>query len=70
MDERKKKRQGRNQQSEVGVLVVAQWVKNLTSIHEDMGFFCFVLFCFVFLLFLGPLPRHMEIPRLGVESEL
>ena len=26
--------------------------------------FCFVLFC------LGPLPRHMEVPRLGVESEL
>ena len=23
-----------------------------------------------FLLFLGPLPRHMEVPRLGVESEL
>ena len=29
-------------------------------------------FCvfFVFLPFLGPLPRHMEVPRLGVESEL
>ena len=25
---------------------------------------------FVFLPFLGPHPRHMEIPRLGVESEL
>ena len=37
MDERKKKRQGRNQQSEVGVPVVAQWVKNPTSIHEDVG---------------------------------
>ena len=31
--------------------------------------FCFVLF-FVFLPFLGPLPQHMEVPRLGVESEL
>ena len=30
------------------------------------GFFFFVFF----LLFLGPLPRHMEVPRLGVESEL
>ena len=29
----------------------------------------FVLFCFV--LFLGPhLQQHMEVPRLGVESEL
>ena len=25
---------------------------------------------FVFLPFLGPLPQHMEVPRLGVESEL
>ena len=25
-----------------------------------------LLFFFVFLPFLGPLPRHMEIPRLGV----
>ena len=32
--------------------------------------FCFVLFCFcLFLPFLGPLPQHMEVPRLGVESE-
>jgi len=27
------------------------------------------VFCFLFLSFLGPLPRHMEVPRLGVESE-
>ena len=27
-------------------------------------------FFFVFLPFLGPLPRHMEVPRLGVQSEL
>jgi len=35
-------------------------------------FFYFILFYFffVFLLFLGPLPRHMEVPRLGVQSEL
>ena len=31
--------------------------------------FLFIYF-FVFLLFLGPLPRHMQIPRLGVQSEL
>ena len=28
-----------------------------------------VFFFFVFLPFLGPLPQHMEVPRLGVESE-
>ena len=27
-------------------------------------------FFFVFLPFLGPLLRHMEVPRLGVEMEL
>ena len=30
-----------------------------------------VFFFFFFLLpFLGPLPQHMEVPRLGVELEL
>ena len=29
-----------------------------------------IFFFFVFLLFLGPLPRHMEVPRLGVQLEL
>ena len=35
-------------------------------------YFCFVLFCFFvfFLPSLGPLSRHMEVPRLGVVSEL
>ena len=37
-------------------------------------FFLLLLLFFVFLLllllFLGPLLRHMEVPRLGVESEL
>ena len=34
--------------------------------ETDSQFFFFL----VFLPFLGPLPQHMEIPRLGVESEL
>ena len=37
------------------------------SLLTDCFFFFFSL---VFLLFLGPLPRPMEVPRLGVESEL
>ena len=28
------------------------------------------IFIFVFLPFLGPFLQHMEVPRLGVESEL
>ena len=31
-------------------------------------FVCFLFFCL--FVFLGPHPRHMEVPRLGVESEL
>ena len=30
----------------------------------------FCLFVFVFFVFLGPDLRHMEVPRLGVQSEL
>jgi len=30
----------------------------------------FVLLLLVFFVFLGPHPQHMEVPRLGVESEL
>ena len=33
-------------------------------------FFFLLLLLLLLLLFLGPLPRHMEVPRLGVESEL
>ena len=32
--------------------------------------FCFFFFFFFFLIFLGPHLRHMEVPRVGVESEL
>ena len=30
----------------------------------------FIYLFFIFLSFLGPHPQHMEIPRLGVKSEL
>ena len=33
-------------------------------------FFCLFFLPFFFLPFLGLLPWHMEVPRLGVESEL
>ena len=35
----------------------------------EVTLFTFVCF-FVSLPFLGPLPQHMEAPRLGIESEL
>ena len=42
-----------------GVPAVAEWVKNPTAV--DWTFF---------FVYLGPHPQHMEVPRLGVESEL
>ena len=40
-------------------------------VAEILFWFCFQGLCVLFcLLFLGPLPWHMEVPRLGVESEL
>ena len=44
------------------------WSKFLN--HSGLLVFISFFFFFVFLLFLGPIPRHMEVPRLGVESEL
>ena len=46
-----------------------------TNGYLQEGFYLFMLMMmmfiiFVFLPFLGPLPWHMEVPRLGVESEL
>ena len=31
---------------------------------------CFVCVCVSFCYFFGPLPQHIEVPRLGVETEL
>ena len=33
-------------------------------------YFIYLFIYFVFLPFLGPLPRHMAVPRPGVQSEL
>ena len=44
--------------------------------HMFTKYVYFILFIYLFIYlflslpFLGPLPRHVEIPRLGVESEL
>ena len=55
-----------------GCLVLQQWLK------ESFLFFCFLVdwffvclfFVFVFLVFLGLHSHHIEVPRLGVKSEL
>ena len=43
------------------------WPGSPPHTHTPKGNF---FFFFVFLPFLGPLPRHFEVPMLGVESEL
>ena len=40
------------------------------GITRFLAFFLLIIFSFVFFLFLGLHPRHMEVPRLGGESEL
>ena len=44
----------------------------LLTLHpKGGGGTCLVIFFFFFFfVFLGPHPRHMEVPRLGVELEL
>ena len=44
-------------------------MKSIMKATTIMFFVCF-LWVFVFLPFLGPLPWHMEVPRIGVKSEL
>ena len=53
----------------LGCVILWVWMSSATwklSIPNFGGFFCFL---FVFS-FLGPHPQHMEVPRLGVQSEL
>ena len=40
-----------------------------TSVFKVFGFFFFFFF-FLSLSFLGPHPWHMEVPRLGIQSQL
>ena len=46
------------------------WPRNLHMPHAAREKEGFVLFLFLFFCFLGLHPWHMELPRLGVESEL
>ena len=55
----------------VGFLATEPQWKLLKFFSVDFSEFLFLfIYFFVFLPFLGPLPRHMEFPRLGVELEL
>ena len=49
-----------------------RWRQQGRHPRADLGssLFCFGGFFWAFLAFLGPLPRHMEVPRPRVESEL
>ena len=45
-------------------------VDTITPELEEAHFLIIFFFCLFFLSFLGPHPRYMEVPRLGVKSEL
>ena len=51
------------------LLVIVNNASMNMSIHISELLFIY-LFILSFCYFFGPLPRHMEVPRLGVESEL
>ena len=62
----------------VGIISAVPWWKFhlcpffnhvfLVELYKFFIYFIFIFFFFVF--FLGPNPQHMDVPRLGVESEL
>ena len=45
-------------------------IQSLELVNRAAPVFLNFFFFFVFFSFLGPLPQHMGVPRLGVESEL
>ena len=51
--------------SHVPELIDVTWLSTPFG-QLGISFFVCLFFCFVFLPFLGLLPRHMEVPRLGV----
>ena len=72
----REKVQIKNEMSKVKIIKIRAEVnerKNSQKIRKEIikSKACFFFFFFfVFLPFLGPLPRHIEVPRLGIELEL
>ena len=42
----------------------------MPGIEYEFSNICCLIYLFIYLVFLGPHPRPMEVPRLGVQSEL
>ena len=53
-----------------GLCILAHSLEILISQSEVGLRVCISFSFFFFFVFLGPHPRHMEVPRLGVQSEL
>ena len=71
--EKKKKKQSYPIVTAIGKQLEKQTRHGLQSIRPEASLFCkfyCIFFFFVFLPFLGLLPQHMEVPRLGVELGL
>ena len=50
--------------------ILCQVLKLLSYNGTPISFFLFLLSSSSFFVFLGPNPRHMEVPRLGIQSKL
>ena len=54
----------------MGKTINLRLIKGLLCARNRVGRGGVYLFIYLFLIYLGPYPRHMKLPRLGVESEL
>ena len=58
------------EQVEVHIRMRWQEVNEFSILIQGLSFGVCLLVCLVVFVFLGPYLWHMEVPRLGVESEL
>ena len=54
----------------MGIIIVTTFINKYVFVYVYAAFISFFFFGGGSCVFLGPHPQHMEVPRLGVESEL
>ena len=60
--------QGKSPPQNAIMLTLWSWISRLPEVWEIN--LCFLFYLFIYFCFLGMPLRHMEVPRLGIESEL
>ena len=51
------------------VVGVTEWEENTPSWTPCIFYLFIYLLIYLFIVYLGPNPQHMEVPRLGFKSE-